>query len=88
MSQIIFGSIEIEKITRGESKAQSCASTIFLNLIGSNPNQSNWTSSIDDIQTLTLICVTQLGSFSYGNETCHDLIIDIIETPFDRSELF
>ena len=61
---------------------------ISLNLIGSNPNQSNWTSSINDIQILTLICMTQLGSFSYGNEICRDLIIDIIETPFDGSELF
>ena len=50
--------------------------------------QINWGSLIDDIQTLTLICVTQLSSILYGNETCHDLIIDIIETPFDGSELF
>ena len=61
---------------------------IFLNLIGSNPNQSNWASSIDDIQTLTFIYVIQLGSFLYGNETYRDLIIDIIETPFDGPELF
>ena len=61
---------------------------IFLNLIRSNPNQSNWVSSIDDIQTLTLVCVIQLGSFSYGNETYRDLIIDIIETPFNGPELF
>ena len=61
---------------------------IFLNLIGSNPNQSKWTSSIDDIQTLTFICVIQLGSILYGNETYRDLIIDIIETLFDGSELF
>ena len=61
---------------------------ISLNLIGSNPNQSNWASSIDDIQTLTLVCVTQLDLFLYDNETCRDLIIDIIETPFDGPELF
>ena len=61
---------------------------ISSNLIGSNSNQSNWASLIDDIQTLTLICVTQLGSFLYGNETCRDLIIDIIKTPFDGPELF
>ena len=30
----------------------------------------------------------QLGSILYGNETCRDLIIDIIKTPFDGSELF
>ena len=86
MSQITFGSVETEKITRGESQAQSSASTISLNLIGSYPYQLS--QPIDDIQILTLICVTQLGSILYGNETCRDLIIDIIETPFDGPELF
>ena len=38
--------------------------------------------------TLTFVSVTQLGLILYGSETCHDLIIDIIKTPFDGSELF
>ena len=63
----------IKKIIKGESQAQSCASMTTLNLIGSNPNQSNQISSIDDIRTWTLFCVTQLDSIPYGNEICCDL---------------
>ena len=75
-------------IVEGEHQAQLYASTIFLNLIESYSNQLNWVSPIDDIQIQTFVCVTQLGSVLYDNGICHDLHIDIIETPFHGSELF
>ena len=75
-------------IAKEERQVQSSASMISLNLIESHSDQLNWISLIDDHQIQTLVCVTQLGSILYGNETCRDLIIDIIETPFDGPELF